>query len=195
MSISLLIAVICAYLIGSISSAVLICRITANSDPRQVGSKNPGATNVYRVAGKKAAVLTLLADILKGVIPVMIAKEFGMGTIEISIVAIAALLGHVYPVFFKFQGGKGVATVFGALLAFHWSIGVSLLFVWAAVFMLTRTSSLSAIIAALTIPLSSYYILPEALIPLNIIAIIVLWRHYDNILKLFSGEERHFKKR
>jgi len=182
-----------AYLFGSISSAIVICRVMGKDDPRTVGSKNPGATNVYRIAGKKAATLTLIGDLLKGVIPVWISQKMGMDGIGQSLVALAALLGHCYPIFFKFKGGKGVATAFGALLAVHWVIGVSLLAIWFAVFSVSKTSSISAIIASLSVPLSSFYVMPEAIIPLNIITLIVIWRHHENILKLLSGNESDFK--
>lgn len=183
-----------AYLVGSVSAAILVCRLTGKTDPRQVGSKNPGATNVYRTVGKEAAALTLVGDILKGVIPVWLASLAGLDTISQVLVAMAALVGHCFPVFFQFKGGKGVATVFGGLLMVHWAIGLSLLAIWVCIFILSRTSSLSAIIAALTVPLSSYYVLPEAILPLSVIAVIVLWRHYDNILKLLQGDEDTFRK-
>ena len=108
--------------------------------------------------------------------------------------ALAALIGHCFPIFFNFRGGKGVATAFGGLLIIHWNIGLGLLAVWLAVFTLTRISSLSAIIAALTIPLSSYYVFPEAIIPLSLMALIVLLRHYDNITHLIQGDEKRINK-
>ncbi len=189
-----IILIIAAYLLGSVSTAVIVSRLGGTPDPRDVGSKNPGATNVYRTAGKRAAGVTLLGDILKGVIPVLVAHWAELGPLGISLVALAALLGHCYPVFFQFKGGKGVATAFGALLTVQWTIGLSLLLVWLVVFTLTRISSLSAIIASLTVPISAYYSQTESILVLNIIALIVIWRHYGNILNLFHGDESGFKK-
>ena len=184
-----------SYLIGSISSAIVACSLVGAADPRTVGSNNPGATNVYRTAGKNAAALTFFGDLLKGVIPVWLASLYITDAFTLSLVAMAALLGHCYPIFFQFKGGKGVATIFGAMLAFHWQIGLSLLAVWSAVFMLTKISSLSGIIASLTIPLATFYVHPEAMLPMSIVAVIILLRHYGNILNLFSGDERNFKKK
>jgi glycerol-3-phosphate acyltransferase PlsY len=189
-----IILIIAAYLLGSVSTAVIVARLGGNPDPRDVGSRNPGATNVYRTAGKRAAGVTLLGDILKGVIPVLVAHWAALGPLAISLVALAALLGHCYPVFFQFKGGKGVATAFGALLTVEWTIGLSLLLVWLVVFTLTRISSLSAIIASLTVPISAYYSQTESILVLNIIALIVVWRHYGNILNLFHGDESGFRK-
>lgn len=183
-----------SYLIGSISSAIVSCRLVGADDPRTVGSNNPGATNVYRTAGKKAAILTFIGDFLKGVIPVWIASFFVEDAFVLSLVALAALIGHCFPLFFQFRGGKGVATAFGALLFLHWNIGISLMVVWLVVFVLTKISSLSAIIMALTIPLSTFYVHPEAMLPMSAIAIIILLRHYGNIVKLLSGDEQGFKK-
>lgn len=184
-----------SYLIGSISSAIVACRLLGAQDPRTVGSNNPGATNVYRTAGKNAAALTFLGDLLKGLIPVWLASYYITDGFALSLVAMAALLGHCFPIFFQFRGGKGVATMFGAMLAFHWQIGVSLLAVWATVFMLSKISSLSGIIASLTIPLATFYVHPEAMLPMSIISVVVLLRHYGNIVKLFSGDERTFKNK
>lgn len=186
--------ILTAYLIGSISSAIISCRLIGADDPRTVGSKNPGATNVFRTAGRQAAILTLVGDLLKGAIPVWLASQFDSSPMTVSLVGLAALIGHCFPIFYQFRGGKGVATAFAALLIIHWQIGVGLLALWLAVFTLTRTSSLSAIIAALTIPLSSYYVYPEAIIPLSLIALLVLFRHYDNIHRLLTGSEGNFRK-
>ena len=186
--------ILVAYLIGSISSAIISCKLIGADDPRTVGSKNPGATNVYRTAGKQAATLTLVGDLLKGAFPVWLASQFDNSPITISLVGLAALMGHCFPLYYQFRGGKGVATAFAALLIIHWQIGVGLLALWLVVFTLTRTSSLSAIIASLTIPLSSYYVFPEAIIPLSLIALLVLLRHYENIHRLLSGNEDSFKR-
>ncbi len=183
-----------AYLIGSVSSAVISCRLTGAEDPRTVGSQNPGATNVYRTAGKQAGILTLIGDMLKGALPVWLTSLFVTDPVIISMAGFAALVGHCFPVFYQFRGGKGVATALGALLIIHWQIGLGLVGLWLAVFTLTRTSSLSAIIAALSIPISSYYAFPQAIIPLSLISLLVLLRHYENVTKLLQGSERNFKK-
>src|ERR1700722_7147497 len=124
------IAIIIAYLFGSISSAIVTCKLMGLPDPRTQGSGNPGATNVLRIGGKKAAIITLVGDVLKGVIPVLAAKFYGFDTLSLSFITFAAFIGHLYPVFFKFEGGKGVATSFGCLIALAWPIGLSLMLTW-----------------------------------------------------------------
>src|SRR5689334_17854922 len=144
MSIEIIIAFIIAYLIGSISTAIVTCKIMRLPDPRDQGSGNPGATNVLRFGGKKAAIITLMGDMLKGVIPVLAAKWFGFNTVGLSLVAFAAFLGHLYPIFFRFQGGKGVATAFGCFIALSWPLGLLLAATWLIIAILFRYSSLAA---------------------------------------------------
>ena len=169
----------------------------------RVGTENPTTYSrlpdsgkkprVYRTAGTTAALITLFVDILKGLVPVWLAQTMGLSVNWQIAVAIAALLGHCYPLYFKFRGGKGVATAFGGLIILHTSIGLSLLAVWLATFVISRTSSVAAIVAGLTVPLSTFYVLPEAILPLSAMALIVIWRHHNNIIKLIQGDENKFK--
>lgn len=196
-----LIATVLAYLLGSLSFAVIVSKAMGLADPKSYGSGNPGATNVLRSGSKKAAILTLLGDVLKGVIAVVLAKQFaaqfGITVLGIACVAIAVFLGHLYPVFFGFKGGKGVATAAGVLWALDWRIGLSLTLVWALVFALSRVSSLSAIVASLAAPIAGYYFF--GLTPIFwasvTMTVLLLWRHQSNVQRLLSGEEAAFKKR
>lgn len=183
--------VIIAYLLGSIASAILICRLLSLSDPRQGGSGNPGATNVMRLHGKKAAILTLLGDVLKGVMPVLIAKALNSNEFIIALCGLAAFFGHLFPVFFKFKGGKGVATIVGVLFATHWLLGLAYIATWAVSALLFRYSSLSALIAAVLTPLYSWLILQNlSFLICHIIMILALiWRHQSNIKNLIDGTE------
>jgi glycerol-3-phosphate acyltransferase PlsY len=196
-----IIATVLAYLLGSLSFAVIVSKAMGLADPKSYGSGNPGATNVLRSGSKKAAILTLLGDVLKGVIAVVLAKQFaaqlGITVLGIACVAIAVFLGHLYPVFFGFKGGKGVATAAGVLWALDWRIGLSLTLVWALVFALSRVSSLSAIVASLAAPVAGYYFFGLTPIFWASVAmtVLLLWRHKSNVQRLLSGEEAAFKKR
>lgn len=178
-----------AYMLGSISSAVLICRIMGLSDPRSHGSNNPGATNVYRIGGKIPAILTLLADILKGTLPVWLALSLDQKDLALGGVVIAACIGHIYPLFFGFNGGKGVATALGTMLPLSIEISILLLLIWLVVLLLTGYSSLAAIISVSSAPLLSLWLLPEIVIPSFMLACIIVFRHHDNIGRLVSGNE------
>ena len=151
-----IIAAVVAYLIGSLSFAVIVSRAHGLPDPHSYGSGNPGATNVLRSGSKKAAILTLLGDTLKGVAAVLLAKvfaaQFGITAVGIALVAITVFLGHLFPLFFGFKGGKGVATAAGVLWALDWRVGLGLTLIWALVFALTRVSSLSALIGSAMAP-------------------------------------------
>ena len=187
----LLFDVLGAYLMGSISSAVIISRLFQLQDPRLAGSKNPGATNVLRLAGKKYAVMVLLADMLKGTLPVVLAFALGAGPPELGLTCLFAVLGHIYPVFFDFKGGKGVATALGALLGFHPLLGLSVLSTWLLIAYVSRYSSLASIIA---LGLAPFYALiglgsRPAFSPLLVMTGIVLYQHRDNFTRLFSGLE------
>lgn len=180
-----------AYLMGSIASAILICKLFGLDDPRAGGSGNPGATNVMRLHGKKAAVLTLAGDVLKGVIPVLIAKALGSSELIIALCGLAAFLGHLFPIFFSFKGGKGVATLIGILFATHWLLGLAYIATWGLTALLFRYSSLSALLAAVLTPLYSWLILHNinVLICHSVIAATLIWRHQSNIRKLIAGTE------
>ena len=180
-----------AYLMGSLSAAIITCRLMGLPDPRTQGSNNPGATNVLRTGGKKAAAITLLGDAIKGVIPVLVAQWMAVSPHILALVALAAFLGHLYPVFFGFRGGKGVATAFGVLIAIAWPVGLALLGTWLLSAKLFKISSLSALIAA---GLSPFYmwlltLQPEFIILASVISIMLIWRHRSNIKELIAGTE------
>ena len=180
-----------AYLLGSISAAIIVCKTLGLSDPRTGGSGNPGTTNVMRLYGKKAAFLTLVGDIFKGIIPVLLAKVIVNSEFIIAICGLAAFLGHIFPIYFKFEGGKGVATLIGILFATHWLLGISYIITWILTALIFRYSSLAALIAALPIPIYSYFIEHnnQYAISFAVIAIILFWRHKPNIYNLLNGKE------
>ncbi|OOF04333.1 MULTISPECIES: glycerol-3-phosphate 1-O-acyltransferase PlsY [unclassified Salinivibrio] len=182
--------IIAAYLLGSVSSAVLVCRAFGLPDPRDQGSKNPGATNVYRLGGRFAAALVLLCDMLKGTIPVWLSYLVGINPFLLGLIAIAACLGHIYPVFFHFRGGKGVATALGAMAPIGLSLTGLLVATWGLVLVLTGYSSLSAIVTAIVAPLFTWWIKPQFTMPVAMLSCLILFRHYDNIRRLLDGEEK-----
>lgn len=180
-----------AYLLGSISSAILVSRLFDLQDPRRAGSGNPGATNVLRLGGKKAAALTLAGDIVKGFAPVFIARTLTTDASLIAAVAFAAFIGHVFPIFFGFRGGKGVATAFGALAGLSGVLALSLLATWMAVAMIFRYSSLSAIVTAVAAPFYAAWLLPLPVYTYTTAAmtLLLLWRHRGNARNLWQGKE------
>jgi glycerol-3-phosphate acyltransferase PlsY len=184
--------IFCAYLLGSLSTAIITCRLMGLPDPRTQGSRNPGATNVLRVGGKKAAAITLLGDALKGVIPVLAAQLMDASPQTLSLTALAAFLGHLYPVFFRFQGGKGVATAFGVLVAMVWPVALALLATWLVMAKIFKISSLSALTAACLSPFYMWWLRPqpEFIITSIIISVLLLWRHRSNIRNLLEGSEK-----
>ena len=171
----------------------MVSRLWGLPDPREVGSGNPGATNVLRVGGKKAAIITLMGDILKGSLPVMVAESLSVPALVVALVAFAALLGHVYPVFFRFRGGKGVATAFGVLTAISPLAGAGLLGIWLLVALLFRYSSLAALTAAVAAPfllvvtVSGHRLL--FFVMTLAMSLLLLWRHRSNIQNLLAGKE------
>ena len=180
-----------AYCFGSISSAIIVCRIMRLPDPRTSGSNNPGATNVLRIGGKKAAVITLIGDLLKGLVPMLIAKMLTDNAMVIALVGGAAFLGHLYPVFFGGKGGKGVATATGVFLGLSWSLTLVLLAIWLSMAVLFRYSSLAALSAAALAPFFVLWLLPGLsffLLSL-VIAVLLFWRHKENLSRLLSGLE------
>jgi acyl phosphate:glycerol-3-phosphate acyltransferase len=189
--------IVFAYLLGSIASAIIVCKLFGLSDPRIGGSGNPGATNVMRLHGKKAAILTLAGDVLKGVIPVLLAKAIGSSELIVALSGLTAFLGHLFPVFFKFKGGKGVATLVGVLLATHWLLGLAYILTWTITALITRYSSLSALIAAALTPLYSWLIFHNMsfLICHSILVSILIWRHRSNIQNLIAGTENKIGKK
>ncbi|MDH0895859.1 MULTISPECIES: glycerol-3-phosphate 1-O-acyltransferase PlsY [unclassified Pseudomonas] len=181
-----------AYLLGSLSFAILLSRLSGGPDPRASGSGNPGATNMLRVAGRKLAVLTLLGDLLKGLLPVLVAYLAGLDIQQQAWIGLAAVAGHLYPLYFRFRGGKGVATAAGMLLGLYPPSALLALAAWALTFFLTRTSSLASLIATpLTLPLLAWQ-RPEALLPMCVLTGLIVWRHRSNLRDLMAGRERHF---
>jgi glycerol-3-phosphate acyltransferase PlsY len=180
-----------AYLVGSISSAIIICRLMGLPDPREQGSGNPGATNVMRIGGKKAAAITLLGDLLKGFIPVYIANILSGSALLLASIGLAAFIGHLYPVFFKFKGGKGVATSIGVLLGFSWMLGLAFTATWLLIYKIGKISSASALIASVLSPIFAWYIVGDTSIVVTsiIMMLFLLWRHKSNIQRLLAGEE------
>jgi len=192
MTIETIIAILSAYLIGSISSAILICRLIGLPDPRTQGSGNPGATNVLRVGGKKAAAVTLLGDALKGLIPVLAAKWYGLDDAGLSLVAFAAFIGHLFPIFFYFKGGKGVATLIGCLLAVSWPAGLCWIATWLTMTFIFRYSSLSALTASVLTPFYIWYFTNSTALILgfSLMSLILIYRHRSNITNLMTGKEK-----
>lgn len=183
--------ILIAYLFGSLNSAIILCKALSLPDPREQGSGNPGATNVLRFGGKKLAASVLFFDILKGVIPVLIALIIGMEQALIAVVAFAAFIGHLYPLFFKFKGGKGVATAFGVLATMNWMVGLSILLTWLVMALTFRLSSLSALTASLLAPLYAWLFIGDDITTLItlIMSALLLWRHRSNIRNLLAGKE------
>jgi len=194
-SLNSILAILAAYLVGSLSFAVIVSRSMGLADPRSYGSGNPGATNVLRSGNKAAAILTLAFDALKGYVPVLLAQaygeRFGLGDATVALVGLAAFLGHLWPVFFRFQGGKGVATAAGVLLAFNPWLGLATLATWIIIAAFFRYSSLASIVAAVFAPFYQLLIWDEGWIALAIavMSLLLIWRHGANIRKLLAGTE------
>lgn len=195
------VAVVAAYAIGSLSFAVIMSRAFGLADPRSYGSKNPGATNVLRSGHRAAAMLTLAFDALKGYVPVwlalLMAPRYGFGDITIGLVGLAAFLGHLWPVFFRFEGGKGVATAAGVLMAFNPVLGLLTLATWVIVAVFFRYSSLASIAAAVFAPFYQLLIWePSAMsLAIAVMSLLLVWRHSGNIRKLLAGTESKLGRR
>ena len=192
-----LLIILFAYLVGSVSSGIIVSQIFNLPDPRTIGSKNPGATNVMRSGNKKAAIFTLLGDLLKAILVLTLAEYLGFNDLIIVCVALAVLIGHIYPIFYKFHGGKGVATAIGILIALNLKLALIVASIWLLVFGIWRYSSLAAIVAAISAPIIAIFILRDQslyCIAFTLITIIILFKHQANIRKLLSGTELKFKK-
>ena len=185
-----------AYLIGSLSFGIIVSKLLNLSDPRTIGSKNTGATNVMRTGNKLAAILTLLGDIFKATIVVKISFFFDLNDLEMMQVCLAVLIGHTYPIYYKFKGGKGVATALGILLAINWILALSIIFIWIGIFSIWRYCSLAAIIAALSLPIISYFLneISYIFITYILITALIIFNHRGNIRNLIKGIEPSFKK-
>ncbi|HET6827920.1 MAG TPA: glycerol-3-phosphate 1-O-acyltransferase PlsY [Ramlibacter sp.] len=193
-------AALAAYLLGSLAFAVLVSRAMGLADPRTFGSKNPGATNVLRSGSKAAAVVTLLLDAFKGLVPVLLVKllgkPYGLEEGTLAMVGLAAFLGHLYPVFFRFQGGKGVATFIGVVFGIDWLLGVATGLTWLIIAFFFRYSSLASLVSAAFAP--AYYLLADrvawyaekpVVLALCAMALLLAWRHRENIRRLLEGKE------
>ncbi len=184
-----------AYCFGSVSSAIVVCRVMGLTDPRSAGSHNPGATNVLRIGGWPAAAITLIGDVLKGLIPILAARGLTDNTLILSLVGAAAFLGHLYPVFFGFKGGKGVATACGVFLGISGVLTLILMAVWLTMAVLFRYSSLAALTTATLAPLLVLWLLPDPwLLTMSLLIMALLfWRHRGNITRLLTGTESKIK--
>ncbi len=199
------VATLVAYLVGSLSFAVIVSRVMGLSDPRTFGSKNPGATNVLRSGNKSAAIITLLLDAAKGWLPVMLVrwfgKPYGLDDGTVAMVGLAAFLGHLYPVFFRFAGGKGVATAAGVLLGLNVWLGLATLLIWLATAVLFRYSSLASIVSALLAPAvyalgggNAWYVSKSIAFSVVLMSLLLLYRHAENINRLVKGTESKIGK-
>jgi glycerol-3-phosphate acyltransferase PlsY len=189
--------IIGAYLLGSVSGAIIVTKLMNLTDPRTQGSGNPGATNVLRYSGKTAALCTLFIDINKAILAVLIATLFTDNVNILAAVGLAAFLGHLYPIFFNFKGGKGVATALGVLLILTWQVGIAALVTWLMVALVFRYSSLAAILTAILSPIYMYFLIGElAYVVMScIITGLLLWRHRSNIDNLLNGKEDKIGKK
>ena len=195
-----LLAALAAYLVGSVAFAVLVSRAMGLADPRTFGSKNPGATNVLRSGSKAAAIVTLLLDALKGLVPVLLVRlygrRYGLEDGTVALVGLGAFLGHLYPVYFRFQGGKGVATFLGVVFGVHWLLGLATCITWLIIAFFFRYSSLASLVAAVFAPV--YFLLGDRIqwyaekpvvLALVAMAALLAWRHKENIKRLLAGTE------
>jgi len=190
-NITLLLLSICGYLFGSVSTAIIVCRLMGLPDPRTTGSHNPGATNVLRIGGKKAAAITLAGDAFKGLCPVLLAQGFELNPTHLGMVGLAAFLGHLYPLFFSFRGGKGVATAFGAILGIAWQAGILVLLTWLVMAKVFKISSLSALAAACLAPVFIWFIVHDVrlVVIIALMSTLLIIRHRSNIQNLLHGKE------
>ena len=181
-----------SYLLGSISSAIIICKICNLPDPRTQGSGNPGATNVLRIGGKKVAAFVLIFDGLKGAIPVMLTHYFGLNMFELTIILLSAFLGHVFPIYYGFKGGKGVATYLGGLIGLSFFVGLTFSIIWLIVAKVMKVSSIAALTATLLSPIYFYFITTHdvrATMVIFLINLFIYFTHRENIRRIMNGEE------
>jgi glycerol-3-phosphate acyltransferase PlsY len=186
-----LIYALAGYLVGSVSTAIITCKLMGLEDPRSVGSNNPGATNVLRHGGKKAAIITLIGDMLKGLVPVIAVTMVEPAAGAIALTGLGAFLGHVFPVYYGFKGGKGVATYYGVLLGFSWVAGIAALLIWLLTAFVSKISSLSALVSALSAPFVLWYSShsPELTVILGLMTALLFWRHRSNVSNIIDGKE------
>lgn len=187
---------IVAYLFGSVNFAILLCKLFRLPDPRQQGSGNPGATNALRIGGRKLALLVILGDVLKGIIPVVLARYCQLENMPLAFVALAAIIGHIYPLFFKFKGGKGIATMLGAILALTPLVGLIVIATWLLIAILFRFSSLASIIATIALPIYCFMFQQiDYILPMTLLTLLVIYRHKGNIQRLIKKTEPKIGKK
>ena len=186
-----LIYALAGYLVGSVSTAIITCKFMGLEDPRSVGSNNPGTTNVLRHGGKMAAIITFIGDMLKGLVPVIAVTIIEPAAGAIALTGLGAFLGHVFPVYYGFKGGKGVATFYGVLLGFSWMAGIAALLVWLLTAFVSKLSSLSALVSALSAPFILWYSShsPELTVMLGLMTALLFWRHRSNVRNIIDGKE------
>ena len=186
-----LILIVTAYLIGSLSSAILTCKVMGLADPRTIGSGNPGATNVLRLGNKKAAIITLVGDVLKGLLPVLFSKLMGLDSSLVILVGLAAFLGHLYPLYYQFKGGKGVATAIGVYTAINSIAALIVVLIWLILAKLLKIPSFAALISTLCAPVIFYIFTQDKAITMGMlfITLFIFWRHKSNIQQLLAGTE------
>lgn len=194
MLLSSILMILLAYLLGSINSAVIVSHLCSLPDPRSHGSKNPGTTNVLRLGGKKAAALVLFFDLLKGTLPVWSAYYLNISPFILGLIAISACLGHMFPIFFGFKGGKGVATALGTTLPIGLDLASGLISTWLIVLFASGYSSLSALVAALVAPFFTYLLKPEYTLPVAMMSCLIILRHHGNIARLIKHQETGFNR-
>ena len=195
-NLSSLLFIAIAYLIGSFSTAIATCKIMGIEDPRNTGSNNPGATNVLRHGGKKAAIITLIGDALKGLIPVLVAVQLQAPSLTVALVGLFALFGHIFPIYYQFKGGKGVATYYGVILGISWQVGLTALVIWLVIAKLLKISSLSALISVFMTPIMLWYFTESVELSsiMAVMSVLVFWRHKKNIQSLLHGSETKIGK-
>jgi glycerol-3-phosphate acyltransferase PlsY len=187
--IPLIFALAIAYFIGSVSFSILYAKVTGAKDPRESGSKNAGATNILRSEGKTAALVVLIGDLAKGAIAVLLAKFIGLYGFNLGLVALAAVVGHIFPVFFRFKGGKGVATAIGSLFGLSLILFIIAVAVFIAIVILTRYASAASLGAWSVVTAASLFIVPSYFIPLLLILVLIFIKHLPNIQRLKNGQE------
>lgn len=196
MALPMTILLILAYLLGSVNSAVIVCKIMRLPSPVTHGSKNPGATNVLRIGGKKAATFTFTGDVLKGIIPVFIGHFMDLSYLSLCWIGFAAVVGHIYPIFFNFKGGKGVATAIGASIGIYPPLGICIAITWFVIALVFRYSSLAAIIAFLLSPIYAWLFLGElTIVPFGFLTLLIIFKHQDNIRRLLNHTESKLGKK